>query len=111
MNNILLYPLAAIGAFSIVYTVADVVQHQQAAKQYLTNCSNVQVGMTLVEAQEVMGCDGSPIYRGEIQTNLYSGLTPAYFVTYPTSIISSKSISIEFDPLTQRVTSVNCCED
>ena len=111
MKNILLYPLAAVGAFSIIYTLTNAVQHQQAAKRYLTNCSNVRVGMTLAEAQKMMNYDDSPIYRGEIRTNLYSGLSPAYFVMYPTSIVSSESVSIEFDPLTQRVTHVNCGKD
>jgi len=111
MKNILLYFLAAVGVFNIVYIIIDVVQHQQAAKLYSAGCSRVQIGMTLAEAQEVMGYDYNPVYRGEIRSNLHSGLPPAYFVRYPNFMLASEAITIGFDPVTQRITGVNCGKD
>ena len=102
--------LAFIGAFTLGKILFDFLHYQKDAKQYLSNCSKVQPGMTLAEAKKIMG--DYDYYerenRSEIWTFLNNDTTKTYFLNYPTVALASEQTAILFDPVTQIVTGVAC---
>ena len=118
MKNLVINMLALIGFISVGKIAFDVVRREKDAKQYLANCENIRLGMTLDEAKKVMGDYDYYLRanRSEIWTYPISGSNDVllrksgYYLTYPVVFGASSGTEIHFDPITQKVIGVVCDE-
>ena len=112
MTKWLLRIFSLIGGTAVGYYIFDVVRLQNDANTYLSNCKQVQIGMSLAEAKRIMGDYDyySRTNRSEIWTLLNDDTVKVYFLSYPAPFAASEQTSIFFDPATQLVTGVACGE-
>ena len=112
MKKILLFVLTIVGILSILNFGFDFIKCELKASQYSKKCQEVQVGISLQKAKQIMGdyIPNRKECRSEIWTYYNNEPKKIYYLTYPTKFGSSTGTEIYFDPNTQIVTKVICGE-
>ena len=112
MKKKLLYAFALVGLISVCKFIYDLVKYESDAVEYLHNCEEVKIGMTLKEAKKIMGDlqHWKIKNKSTIWTYINDRPEKTYYLTYPAVFAASTGTEIYFDPDTQIVTKVICGE-
>lgn len=114
MKKKLLYFFAFIGVVSLVAKIVGFYQSENITSQYWKNCEKVKIGMTLIEARQVIG-DLKYQYWTQDSKSVeilvqQSKKGIEYTLEYDMVFAGSDNMRIHFDPNTLQVTKVFCGE-
>ncbi len=90
----------------------NLIKVEHYAADYLKNCESVREGMTLLEAQKIMGDIqvNEENCKSKVWTYQIGDTDRVYYLTYPTKFGASTGTEIYFDPNSLIVTKVVCGE-
>ena len=114
MKKFLLYFFASAGIIGLTFKIIVFYQNEKLAAHYWKNCQNVEIGMTLEQAREIIGDLRYASWTqdkksAEILVYEWKGEV-TYSLVYPMLFGGSDTMRIYFDPITLRVTEIFCGE-
>jgi hypothetical protein len=112
----LIYFLALIGVFCIGKYIYNEIYEHKILKSKHVNCNKIKVGMQIPQVRKILADDlkywNTNDLHGKIEFNINKGDVPHYFLTYkPNKWAQSEFLTIYFDPLSLKVTNINCGDD